>query len=102
MTVGDIKYDPGCFDCRKDAGKPEAGLHEDNVCYPHLHLRFAAYEKKMTARVKVLEEALEEMCEVLTCRCDVAYKVRGLHSPDCLEWVGDIGRAALAGEEEKR
>lgn len=96
MTVGDIKYDPGCFDCRKDAGKPEAGLHEDNVCYPHLLLRFVAYEQKMTARVKVLVEACKAYKDLLAC-----YRI-GKRPSEKLFSALEKADAALAGEEEKR
>lgn len=41
-------------------------------------------------------KALEEIASIGICQCDVAWTGRGLHQTDCLKWIGDIAREALA------
>jgi len=61
-------YHPYCYQCRKEAGKPPAGVSESHLCLSHLHAereRLLADRAAAADLVRELEESLGDLLDGL-------------------------------------
>ena len=67
-----MQYEPGCFDCRKDAGKELAGLTDKSLCLGHLWKRYAdaqAEIERLKAESRRYKESLQAEMK-RRCQCE--------------------------------